>query len=143
MMSDLRLTAEQHVEFNIIYERIAGDDIALQDFIIAAIYFRAELERRLAEANKLVTHYEVRLTCVCGSWVDQHGIENGHTSVSMYDYALDNLREQLQAAESALSAKRDEVIEVCAKILDAYAIRLDDEMFDVAARDIRALKNKR
>lgn len=43
-----KLTPEQRAEAAILYERLAGDDSVLEQFIYSAVYIRAELERELA-----------------------------------------------------------------------------------------------
>lgn len=45
-------------------------------------------------AAKQLNTLRDRLTCMCGSDVDQHTQGDGHQPVSMYDYKLDELRKE-------------------------------------------------
>jgi len=64
----------------------------------------AEIERLRAENDQL----NARLHCMCGSPVDAHGMGDGHTAVSIYDYALE-MTERAEAAESALREQQGKI----------------------------------
>jgi hypothetical protein len=79
------------------------------------------------QLGKQVEQLHAKLHCMCGSPVDGHGMGDGHSPVSMYDYVLDQTQsenERLQARvaklHEALSNSRcpydsDDTIGECVK----------------------------
>lgn len=70
------------------------------------------LERDL---NRIIMEREVayaKVTCMCGSYVNEHGMGDGHSAVSQYDHAL------TQAEERGREAERDR----CAKLIEGNMI---------------------
>jgi hypothetical protein len=57
-----------------------------------------------AERDRDVAYAKV--TCMCGSYIDDHGMGDGHSPVSMYDHALVRAEERAEAAEKALGEAR-------------------------------------
>lgn len=47
------------------------------------------------QLQKLVQQLYDKMTCMCGSYMD-HSAWEGHTPVSMYDYALDQANEEIR-----------------------------------------------
>src|SRR5258708_15673095 len=53
-----------------------------------------EIDRLEAE----IEQHHAKSTCCCGNYMTEHGLGDGHSPVSMYDYALDQTQSQLQTA---------------------------------------------
>lgn len=64
-------------------------------------------EARVRELGKENEQLVARLTCMCGSWADQHSSQDGHHAVPMYDYALDKMTEERDALRTRLEALTD------------------------------------
>ena len=63
----------------------------------------AKEAKKLRDGNEQL---HARLTCMCGSWVDQHGLGDGHSPVSMYDHALDKVTEERDEKDKELARLR-------------------------------------
>lgn len=57
---------------------------------------------RLSEVEKALKQCHAKSTCMCGSYVSQHGIGDGHSPVSMYDYELDRAQTRISELERLL-----------------------------------------
>jgi hypothetical protein len=55
---------------------------------------------------KHVEQLQAKLHCMCGSPVEGHGMGDGHSPVSMYDYALERAHARIAELEAALRAVR-------------------------------------
>jgi len=56
---------------------------------------------REEELKKHIEQLQAKLTCCCGSYVaDHHPMSDGHSPVSMYDYALDQANERIKELEA-------------------------------------------
>ena len=80
-----------------------------------------EARREIEALQSEVEQCHAKSTCCCGSYVNEHGIGDGHSPVSMYDYALSN-------AEAALAALREQAER------DAKVIALAQSIFDERKR---------
>lgn len=58
-----------------------------------------ELNEKVIAAEREVDQCHAKATCMCGSYVKDHGYGDGHGPASMYDYALDNALQRATAAE--------------------------------------------
>lgn len=48
----------------------------------------AEAANEIERQGKLVDEHNAKLTCMCGSLIEEHGMGDGHSPVSMFDYAV-------------------------------------------------------
>ena len=55
-----------------------------------------EARREIEALQSEVEQCHAKSTCCCGSYVNEHGIGDGHSPVSMYDYALSNAESVLE-----------------------------------------------
>ena len=56
----------------------------------------AALEDEVARLRKEGEQHHAKATCMCGSYVKEHGIGDGHSPVSMYDHEMDQLRADVE-----------------------------------------------
>src|SRR5258708_38847436 len=56
------------------------------------------LLRQLDAARAEIEQHHAHSTCCCGNYMTEHGLGDGHSPVSMYDYALDQTQSQHQTA---------------------------------------------
>lgn len=75
----------------------------------------AELRERLREAEKLTEQLHAKMTCMCGSDIN-HSAWEGHSPVSMYDYALEAAEARATAAEHALVEARHDLNRIYAAL---------------------------
>ena len=83
-----------------------GEDKVVAAFAAEFATLLAEVERLSGErdeARREVEQCHAKSTCMCGDYVKDHTQGSGHSPVSMYDHALDNVRAELRLAESSVS----------------------------------------
>lgn len=81
-----------------------------------------ELQSKLEFSQRLNDQLFDKNTCMCGSMVDSHGWDDGHSPVSMYDYALDNALKEIKE----LKADRDRIIAMDNKMLKERRERIEE-----------------
>jgi hypothetical protein len=82
----------------------------------------------IAELRAQVQQLHYKMTCMCGSYVYDHGIGDGHSPVPMYDYALDQAEARVTAAERALAEMQAQRDVLAAKVAFIHA-GLEDMSF--------------
>ena len=55
-----------------------------------------ELEAVVARLRKEIEQHHAKATCMCGNYVKEHGLGDGHSPVSMYDHEMDQLRADVE-----------------------------------------------
>ncbi len=82
----------------VFFEEKTGRGFNDAQFIAAS---RAAVPDLLDEIDRLeaeIEQHHAKSTCCCGNYMTEHGLGDGHSPVSMYDYALDQTQSQLETA---------------------------------------------
>lgn len=103
------------------------------------------LQRNLNSANNLVEQLHAKNTCMCGGDIDKHGYDDGHSPVSMYDYALDNAEKNLRRLQSNLETAHVAIETLQDKLAGALnrIEELKDDRDRIIAMDNKMLKERK